>query len=493
MTSVCVQATSSTATMQQMPTPFDSAAMEGHPPAASSGVHDSGVSEGRPVEENRIQQRAQTWARQRQQERSVLSQHDSTELEPVTRTQSSLTEMAGSGVRSNALHPSSHVAHDWMSHHQSPRRLSRRQSEPSRSIDDEWPALGTPPVTLHLPPLTPPRHPPLPSPVNPSHRSAGQHPPGTQAAVGFGWAANLARGAEWMGEATGLRFLTRPFSRTVAGMTGFSMSAAATDQTAASSHSHVATSSSRSQGLADADMQTLERVPSLSQPVSGSAPSNGSTSYRERLLAGSAASSSGQANGQSMLRVSPSKQPPQGSQIGFPTQQELQASHSSAAHQSSSPSSTSANTSASAAVAVPSSSAPTIPIVSALSLGRASLDAQSQRPQSQSQAGSTTPTEHRSSADCTQGSSTDAPPAVPVLSEAATVPPHDEGAHSAVGTQTGVQIGTHLGTQPSPGPGGLGFTTWPPQLAADSQGDCTCTHCWHGWDLAKCKAFIMHA
>ncbi|DBA94057.1 TPA: hypothetical protein ACH3X1_001705 [Trebouxia sp. C0004] len=455
-------ASSSTPTMQQMPTPFDNPAVGSHPSASSSGMPDAASTEQDSGRENPIQQRAQAWAQQRQRESSVLSQHDSSELEPVIRTHSGLADLSGFSIRLQGLHTSSQPAHDW-SPYQSPQRLSRRQSEPPRSGEDEWPVLGTPPVTLQLPPLTSPGHLLPPSPGNPSGQPTGQQLPGSQAAVGFGWAANLARGAEWMGEATGLRFLTRPFSRTVAGMTGVSMTAAATDQTAASS-SDAACSSRDAQHSGDDETQTLERAASLSQQVSASAPSNGSMSYRERLLAGSAASTSEQTNGQaseqSMARVSPSQLPSEGSQTGFPTQQELQSTLAR----------TSAAASASSAPAgSPSSSASAAPAVSALTLGPTSLDGQSRR-QTQPPSGSTTPAGRRFSADLVQGSLSNTPQPIPVLTQAATAPHQMRSAQAAVGTQTGLHVGTQLGAQSSPAPAALGFMTWPAQLAADPQG-----------------------
>jgi len=468
-TNVCMQASSSIPTMQQMSTPFDNPDVGSHPSASSSGMPDAASTEQDSGRENPIQQRAQAWAQQRQRESSVLSQHDlgqhdSRELEPVIRTHSGLADMSGFSIRSQGLHTSSQPAHDW-SPYQSPRRLSRRQSEPPRRGEDEWPALGTPPVSLQFPPLTSPGHLLPPSPGNSPGQPTGQQLPGSQAAVGFGWAANLARGAEWMGEATGLRFLTRPFTRTVAGMTGVSVTAAAADQTAVSS-SVAAASSSDTQPSADDETQPLERAASLSQHVSASAPSNASMSYRERLLAGSAASTSGQvdgqASGQSMARVSPSQPPSEGSQIGFPTQQELQASQSTLARQSS--------TSAAAPAGSPSSSASAAPAVSALTLGPTSLDGQSRR-QTQPPSGSTTPAGRRISADLAQASLSNAPQPIPVLTQAATAPRQTRGAQAAVGTQTGLHVGTQLGAQPSPAPAALGFMTWPAQLAADLQGN----------------------
>ena len=453
--------------MQQMPTPFDDPDVGSHP-SASSGMPDAASTEQDSGRENPIQQRAQAWAQQRQRESSVLSQHDSSELEQVIRTHSGLADMSGFSIRSQGVHTSSQPAHDW-SPYQSPRRLSRRQSEPPRSGEDEWPALGSPPVTLHLPPMTSPRHLPPPSPGNPPGQPTGQQLSGSQAAVGFGWAANLARGAEWMGEATGLRFLTRPFTRTVAGITGVSVTAAAIDQTAAGS-SDAAASSSDTQHSADDETQTLERAASLSQQVCASAPSNGSMSYRERLLAGSAIKPSGQttgqASGQSMARVSPSQPPSEGSQIGFPTQQELLAVQSTLTRQSTASATASA---ASAPAGSPSSSASAAPAVSALTLGPMSLDGHSRR-QTQAPSGSTSPPGRRSSADLAQGSLSNAPQPIPVLTQAATAPRQTRGAQAAVGTQTGLSVGTQLGAQSSPAPAALGFMTWPAQLAADPQG-----------------------
>lgn len=407
----------------QIPTPFDTDNL-GSQLAASSGVHDTGATEEESSHDNPIQRRAQAWARQRQQERSVLSQHDSAELQPVMRTQSGIPDVAGSSIRSQLQHNSSQHAHD-RTPHQSPRGsqqtgFGRRQSEPPTSIEDEWPALGTPPVTLHLP-HTPPLHLPPPSPVHQSHRSPGQPLPGAQAALGFGWAANLARRAEWMGEATGLRFLTRPFTRTVVGMTGGNVAeaGAATDSNTASSLQGTDGSAS---GNGAAEMQSLERASSFSQPVSAFAPSNGSMSYRERLLAGASGQSNGQPSVQGMVRVSPSKQPSQGSQIGFPSQQELQASQSASAQQSSSPSNA-ASASAATAASPPSSTVPAA--VSALSLRhssqRSSLDAQGQRQAQFGNAGTQTPADRRFPADFAQSRGTHAPQAVPVLPQAAQV------------------------------------------------------------------------
>ena len=441
-------------------TPFDNPEVGSHQSASSSGMPDAASTEPNSGRENPIQQRAQAWAQQRQQESSVLSQHDSSDLEPVIRSHSGLADMSGFRIRSQGLHTSSQPAHDW-SPYQSPRRLSRRQSEPPRRGEDEWPVLGTPPVSLQFPPLTSPGHLLPPSPGTPPGQPTGQQLPGSQAAVGFGWAANLARGAEWMGEATGLRFLTRPFTRTVAGMTGVSVTAAAADQAAASS-SEAAASSSDTQHSADDETQPLEQAASLNQQVSASAPSNGSMSYRERLLAGSAACASGQATGQSTARVSPSQLPSEGSQIGFPTQQELQASQSTLARQSS--------TSAGAPAGPPSSSASAAPAVSALTLGPTSLDGQNRR-QTQPPSGSTTPAGRRVSADLAQGSLSNAPQPIPVLTQAATAPRQTRGAQAAVGTQTGLHVGTQLGGQSSPAPAALGFMTWPAQLAADPQGN----------------------
>ncbi|KAL0022808.1 hypothetical protein WJX79_000182 [Trebouxia sp. C0005] len=316
-------ASSSTPIMQQMSTPFDNPDVGSHPSASSSGMPDAASTEQDSGRENPIQQRAQAWAQQRQRESSVLSQHDST--------------------------------HDW-SPYQSPRRLSRRQSEPSRSGEDEWPALGTPPVTLHLP-LTSPRRLPAPSPGNPPGQSTGS-------ATTTSWQTN------------------------------------------------------------------------------------------------------GQASGRSMPRVSPSQPPSEGSQIGFPTQQELQALQSTLERQSSASAAASVSSAPAGSLLASASAAPA---VSALTLGPTSLDGQSRR-QIQPPSGSTTPSGRRSSADLAQGSLSNAPQPIPVLTQAATAPRQARGAQAAVGTQTGLHVGTQLGAQSSPAPAALGFMTWPAQLAADPQG-----------------------
>ena len=400
--------------MQTMPTPFGTA----HSQAASSsiGAMDATSAEAHHTRDNPIQQRARAWARQRQQEQSVLSQHDSTELQLATRTQSGVADAAGSSVRS--LQRFSSPAQDMWLPQQSlgggaplphSSGFGRRQSEPSRSVDDEWPALGTPPVALHLP-HTPLVHLPPPSPARPPQQTPPQAA-GTQTPAAFGlqWAANLARGAEWMGEATGLRFLTRPFSRTVAGMTGTS-AAAASDQGRA--EEDLPSTSTGHRASLDVMAHSLHRS-SLDQQVSASAPSNGSMSYRERLLVGSTgqqSNSNGQNNRQSMVRISPSKPPPHGSQIGFPSQQDLQAAHS-----ASQPSSSSG------AAAGPSSSS--AGPVSALSLRRESQASVSEGPQQVESIGEAqTPAGPQSSADFGPADNRhDAPHAVPVLSQAAPV------------------------------------------------------------------------
>ena len=402
--------------MQTMATPFGTA----HSQAATSshGALDAGSAEHHITRDNPIQQRARAWALQRQQEQSVLSQHDSSELQLAPRTQSSVADAAGSSIRS--LQRSSSPPHDTWHPQQSsgggarlPHSLGfgRRQSEPSRSMEDEWPVLGTPSVALHLP-HTPPVHLPPPSPVQPPHRTP-QQAAGTQTPAAFGlqWAANLARGAEWMGEATGLRFLTRPFSRTVAGMTGNSTAAAGATNQGRVDEQLPGTSTGHRASL-DVGAHSLHRS-SLDQQISTSAPSNGSMSYRERLLIGSKgqqSSISGQTNRQSMVRISPSNSPPHGSQIGFPSQQELLATHS-----ASQPSS-----SCSAAAGPSSSSAGP---VSALSLSREQQAAVSEgHRQAEPLTEAQTPAGPQPSA--ISGSADNrhnTPQAVPVLSQAAPV------------------------------------------------------------------------
>ena len=415
--SLPMQASDVLSSMQRVPTPFDTGAS--HIAGASSGVFAAVAQEEEPTRDNPIQQRARAWARQRQQECSVLKQNGSVELEPVMRSQSGFPDVAGSSNCPHLHHTSSQPVHD-LTPHPSPRDaqgLGRRQSEPLRSADDEWPVLGTPPICLgvHLP-STPPLHLPSPSPVNLSRMSSGQQLPGAQAAVGLGWAANLARGAEWMGEATGLRFLTRPFSRTVVGMAG-GVGAAVRDQDP--NVDTAAASSSNGQGSAVADTHPVERSASFSQLVSASAPSNGSMSYRERLLAGSTGQSTGRSNGQeteqSMVRVSPSMHPSQASQIGFPSQQELQVTQSTTAQLSSSPTD---STSPAAIADVPSSSS-TAPAVSALSFRQGSQPVRihSQR-QAQSRTHAQTSAGPGPSADFAPGAVNIAPQSVPVLSEA---------------------------------------------------------------------------
>ena len=413
-----LQAFNTPSRMQPMGTPFGTA----HSEAAGSfsGVMD-GVSAGpEPASDNPIQQRARAWARQRQQDQSVLSQPDTAETRLPLRSQSGLPDPAGSRHRS-PQQSSSQPGHDTWRPQQSPRggaplphtlRLSRRQSEPSTSIDEEWPALGIPPVTLHLP-NGPSLHLPPPSPVNAPGQTPQQAAPATQTPAAFGlqWAANLARGAEWMGEATGLRFLTRPFTRTVAGMTSSAAVAIRDSGPAQLGHdvpststSHRVSLDSRASPLLQGRAAPLHRS-SMEQQVSTSAPSHGSMSYRERLLAGSDGQQSGakgQDARQNMVRISPSKQPPQGSQIGFPSQQELQATHAASPQPSSSSS------------AAAGSSSPSVPAVSALSLRRESL--------SEAAVEAHTPAGQQSSSSAAFADSNDtAPHAVSVLPEAAQV------------------------------------------------------------------------
>ena len=412
------QAFNASSTMQPMATPFGTTHTEAD--GSFSSVTDA-VSAGQdPARDNVIQQRARAWARQRQQEQSVLSQPDSSELRIPLRSQSGLPDAAGSRTRS-PQQSSSQPGHDTWRPQQSPRGgaplphtsgLSKRQSEPSTSIDEEWPALGTPPVTLHLL-HGPSLHLPPPSPVNAPRQTPQQAAAATQTPAAFGlqWAANLARGAEWMGEATGLRFLTRPFSRTVAGMTGSAAVASEDSGPAQGGHDIPSTSTSH-QVLLDGGASPLPQGraspmhrASMEQQVSALAPSHGSMSYRERLLAGSngqQSSAKGQTTRQNMVRISPSKQPPQGSQVGFPSQQELQATHSASPQPSSS---------SSAAAGL---SSPSVPAVSALSLRHES--------QSGAAAEAHTPAGQQSSSSAAFASDNHtAPHAVSVLPEAAQV------------------------------------------------------------------------
>ena len=399
-----------------MATPFGTA----HSEAAGSfnGVMDA-VSTGQdPAGDNPIQQRARAWARQRQQEQSMLSQADICEARLPLRLQAGLPDAAGLRPCS-PQQSSSQPGHDTWRPQQSPRGgaplphtpgLSRRQSEPSTSVDEEWPALGTPPVALHLP-HRPSLHLPPPSPGNAPRQTPQQAAAATQTPAAFGlqWAANIARGAEWMGEATGLRFLTRPFSRTVAGMTGSTAVATGDSVSAQFGHdvpstSHQGSLDGRASPLLQGRASPLHRA-SIEQQVSTSAPSHGSMSYRERLLAGSNGQQSGakgQTTGQNMVRISPSKQPPQGSQIGFPSQQELQATHAASPHPS--PSSS----------AAAGSSSPSVPAVSALSLRHESA--------SEAAVEAHTPAGQQSSSSAAFADSNHtAPHAVSVLSEAAQV------------------------------------------------------------------------
>ena len=413
-----LQAFNTPSNMQPVATPFGTAHTEAA--GSCSGVMDAVSAGQEPARDNAIQQRARAWARQRQQEQSVLSQLDSSESRLPQRSQSGLSDAAG--VRSRSpQQPSSQPGHDTWRPQQSPRGgippphtlgLSRRQSEPSTSINEEWPVLGSPPVTLHLPHGSS-LHLPPPSPVNAPRQTPQQAAAATQTPAAFGlqWAANLARGAEWMGEATGLRFLTRPFSRTVAGMTGSAAAATGASGPAEAGHDVPSTSTSHrvsldggASPLLQGRASPLHRA-SMEQQVSASAPSHDSMSYRERLLAGSNGQQSsprGQTTRQNMVRISPSKQPPQGSQIGFPSQQELQATHSASPQPSSSFS----------AAAVSSSSS--VPAVSALSLRRES--------QSEAPADAHAPAGQQSSSSAALASSSHtAPHAVSVLPGAAQV------------------------------------------------------------------------
>lgn len=336
-----------------MATPFGPA----HTEAASMLMHAASAGHDH-ARDNPIQQRARAWARQRQDEQTVLTYRESRPL----RSQSTLPDAAR---HHSPQHSASQPACDTWRPQQLPRHgallphtlgLSRQQSEPSTSIDDEWPALGPPAVTLHLPHGAS-LHLPPPSPVRVPQQAAARTQ--TPAAFGLQWAANLARGAEWMGEATGLGFLTRPFSRTVAGMTG-GVAAVPGDVSASTQvggEDHHSPSAPGHRVSLDATASSLHRA-SLDRSVSASAPNDGSMSYRERLLAGSHRPQSyneRQSNGHNMVQSSPSKQ---GSQIGFPSQQELQATQGTST-QHPATSSTATETSSSS-----------VPAVSALSLRR---------------------------------------------------------------------------------------------------------------------------
>ena len=401
--------------MQPVALPFGTAHSEAT--GSLSSVMEAGSSTGHNhTRDNPIQQRARAWAQQRQQEQSVLSltQHDASESRLLLRSHSGVPDAPASRTHQSSSQP----GHDRWRPQQSPRGgaplphtlgLSRQQSEPSTSMDEEWPVLGTPPMALHLPHGVSPLHLPPPSPVSAPQQTPPAVGTSTPAAFGLQWAANLARGAEWMGEATGLRFLTRPFSRTVAGMTGTALVATGAPSPPQVDPNDPSPSTGPRASL-DGRASPVRhnraspvRSTSMEAHVSALAPSPGSMSYRERLLAGSNGQANGQANGQNMVRISPSKAPPQGSQIGFPSQQELQATHGT----SSQPSSSSYS-----AAGGPSSSS--VPAVSALSLRHESP------PEAAAEA--LTPAGQRSSSSAAfAGSDNTAPHAVSVLPEAAQV------------------------------------------------------------------------
>ena len=295
---------------------------------------------------NPTQQMAQSWTQHRQQERSVLSSRDSDSLDAqLVRSDRSPGRLLG--------RHSMHTGASQPFNHQVPTRstsltdahsssLTRRQSEPQRSIDDEWPIVGTPPVNL---PKHTPFHLPPPSPSRRGARIQHQpqtqqaaEPPGVPFGLPVGWAAGLARGAEWMGEATGLRFLARPFQRSAPNVEAASsnVSAAATFQHSSPVRRHSVDSHGQTppadatpttspvQAARQASVQSMDGIQD-NQPISASAPSR-SMSYRERLLAGAAASNA--------AVPSFSRQPAQQSQMGFPSQQELQASQARLSSQS---------------------------------------------------------------------------------------------------------------------------------------------------------------
>lgn len=402
-----LQAFSTSARAQPMATPFGPAHTEAA--SRSSGIMDA-VSAGHDyARDNPIQQRARAWARQRQDEQTVLTYRESRPL----RSQSTLP---GAVRHRSPQHSASQPAYDtWRPQH-SPRQgaplphtlgLGRQQSEPSTSIDDEWPALAAPSATLHLPHGASLQLPP-PSPVRvPQQAAAGTQTP---AAFGLQWAANLARGAEWMGEATGLGFLTRPFSRTVAGMAG-SVAAApggVSASTQVGGEDHHGPSGPGHRALLDASASSLHRA-SLDRSVSASAPNHGSMSYRERLLAGSQRHRSSierQSDGHNVVQSSP---PKQGSQIGFPSQQELQATQGMPTQHPST-----------CSTAGPSSSS--VPAVSALSLRHESRALGSGSAlQAEAAAEAHTPAGQSSTAFAQTGDDHTAPHAVSVLPDATQV------------------------------------------------------------------------
>lgn len=316
-------------------------------PFARSSARASGSAESSSARQNATQQMAQSWMHHRQQERSVLNTHGSgLDVQPVRPDRS-----PGRLLSCHSMHSAAPQVYD----HQVPTRstslthaasssFTRRLSEPPRSLDEEWPVVGTPPVnfpkngSLHLAPPSPSQQ----GPGVPSPPQANQPTQPSVAPFGLpsGWAAGLARGAEWMGEATGLRFLARPFQRSAPDDTAGgepSQTSPSTLRQPQDSVSPVRRHSINSRGpLAPSPRTSPVRatrqasVQSNSsqdnRPLSTSTPGHSSMSYRERLIAGAAASNA--------PFGSFSHQLGQTSQVGFPSQQELQASQARLSHQS---------------------------------------------------------------------------------------------------------------------------------------------------------------
>lgn len=334
--------------MRQSP-PFSQRA-RGSTPESGSASH------------NPTQQMAQTWMQHRQQEHSVLASHGSGSLDaqPARPDRSPGRLLSRHSMHSAAVPTVNHQVPSRSTSltHTHSSSFTRRQPEPRRNLDEEWPVVGTPPVNL-------PKHTPLnlppPSPsrqgMRPQHQPQTQQPtqpPAAPFGLQGGWAAGLARGAEWMGEATGLRFLSRPFQRAVAPDTA----EAETSNSATAPPSHSTSpvrrhnTDSRGQSLPIASSPTTSSVRETQQAAahsldsnqdnrlfSASAPGHSGMSYRERLLAGAAASNTSAASNRPAESFS--RQPGQLSQMGFPSQQELQASQAHMSHQTASSSSTS--------------------------------------------------------------------------------------------------------------------------------------------------------
>lgn len=366
---------------QPVAAPFNSvrfAAASDHTAAAAAGHPTSSGS----VCDNPTHIRAQAWMQHRQQELSVPSSQSSAGLDTSRRPDRSPGRLLMPHSMHNPVsHTMHHAApHSWhdsqaptrsrslshapqaptrsigLSHapqiptrstsltHAASRSFTRRQSEPAHGLDEEWPVVGTPPVhahkagPLHLPPPSPLRAHPRPQAQQAQAQQPDQPPPVTPFGLQGGWAAGLARGAEWMGEATGLRFLVRPFQRSAAvdsidaqpsseaqpssstpsssrqSSTPPGSSQAGPCHTAAAGIASTA-SSAKSPGQSHAAGDTSgHRV----RPAS--APSHGGASYRERLL------SDGFTPNDAAPAPSFSRQPGHQPLLGFPSQQELQAS-----------------------------------------------------------------------------------------------------------------------------------------------------------------------